>query len=228
MKAAHIAALVACAAFLLPHSAAHAAPFAVDLGDMRLALDAPAGFSDTGFIASPRLGELAESLTSASNRILLFAISDADLRRFTLGDTPALRRYMLAVTPKGLERGRVGQQEFSSFVESALRGIGTPLPPAGNYFAYINAQPRGRVSLLAELRRTPEAVAILQGTRLPPLTERPEEPARYVLSSTALLRLRGKALNLSIYSAYEGPEDLEWIRLTTAQWIEDLERLNNR
>ena len=60
-----------------------AAPFAVQLGDIRIGLDAPPGFTDTGFTGSPRLQELAETLTPASNRILLFAISDTDLRRFT-------------------------------------------------------------------------------------------------------------------------------------------------
>ena len=49
-------------------------------------LDTPPGFTDTTELASPRLQDAAESLTPASNRILLFALTDADLRRFTLGD----------------------------------------------------------------------------------------------------------------------------------------------
>jgi hypothetical protein len=73
-----------------------AAPFAVQLGDARIVLDPPPGFSDTLQTGSPRLQELSESLTSASNRILLFAISDADLRRFGVGDSLELRRYMSA------------------------------------------------------------------------------------------------------------------------------------
>src|SRR6185503_19498349 len=83
-----------------------AAPFAVQVGDTRLGLDAPPGFADTGFTGSPRLQELAEALTSASNRILMFAITDADLRRFTVGDAIEAKRYMIAVTPRGLERDR--------------------------------------------------------------------------------------------------------------------------
>src|ERR1700741_1638638 len=79
-----------------------AAPFAVQVGEARIGLDAPPGFADTGFTGSPRLQELGESLTSASNRVLLFAVSDADLRRFTLGDPLELRRYMVAVTPRGM------------------------------------------------------------------------------------------------------------------------------
>jgi hypothetical protein len=72
-------------------STALAAPFAVQVGEARLGLDAPPGFADTQFTGSPRLQELGESLTSASNRVLLFALSDADLRRFTLGDQLELR-----------------------------------------------------------------------------------------------------------------------------------------
>src|SRR3954469_10643223 len=84
-----------------------AAPFAVQLGDTRLGLDAPPGFSDTGFTGSPRRQELAESLTSASNKILLFALSDADVRRFGQGDPPEAKRYMIVVTPKGMEHQRI-------------------------------------------------------------------------------------------------------------------------
>src|SRR5205814_5652799 len=112
--------IVLLAAFLLVGSAV-AAPFAIQLGDTRLGLDAPPGFADTGFTGSPRLQELAETLTPASNRILLFAISDADLRRFSQGDNPDLRRYMIAVTPKGLEQQRVTSAMFGSFVADSMR-----------------------------------------------------------------------------------------------------------
>ena len=81
-----------------------AAPFAINVGDARIVLDAPAGYADTTFTGSPRLQELAESLTPASNRVLMFAISDGDLRRFTVGDPPDFRRYMIVVTPNGMER----------------------------------------------------------------------------------------------------------------------------
>ena len=176
-------------------------------------------FAICAFIASPRISEIAEALTSASNRILLFALSDADVRRFTVGDTPELRRYMLAVTPRGLERTSVSEQEFSIFVEGALRGLGTP-PTGTDYQAYMDTRPRGQPSVLAELRKGPAAVAVIQGARMPPTTRRADEPPRYLLSSTAL--------QLSVFSAFNTPEDFDWIRRTTTDWMDDLERLNNR
>src|SRR5687767_11751384 len=129
-----------------------AAPFAVQVGEARIGLDAPSGFADTGFTGSPRLMELAEALTPASNKILLFAISDADLRRFTSGDPVELRRYMIAATPKVLERERVSPGMFREFVAESLRPLGAPPAPA-DYSAYPDAQPRGKDSLLAELRK---------------------------------------------------------------------------
>ena len=50
----------------------------------------------------------------------------------------------------------------------------------------------------------------------------------YLLSTTTLLNLRGKALSVSVYSSYESADDLGWIKLVTARWIEDLQRLNVR
>src|SRR4030088_2489374 len=143
-----------------------AAPFSVQVGDARTALDAPLGFSDTSSIGSPRLGELAEALTSASSRILLFALTDADLRLFTGGDAPDMKRYAIAATPRELERERVRPEAFSAFVADSLRQMGRVAPAAADYRKHLDAQP-GKVALLAELRRDPQAVTLLQGTRLP-------------------------------------------------------------
>jgi hypothetical protein len=202
-----------------------AAPFAVQLGETRIGLDAPPGFADTGFTGSPRLHELGEALTSASNRILLFAISDADLRRFMVGDALELRRYMVVVTPRGLERERVSESAFKALVNEALQSLGQP-PGTPDYPKYLDSRPTGAVSLLAELKNEPDVVSMLQGTRTKGagFFERP----KYLLSTTSLMLLRGKALNLSVYTQYEDPADLEWIRLTTARWIEELKRLNSR
>ena len=207
-----------------------AEPFAVQVGDSRIGLDAPPGFSDTTFTGSPRLQELAEALTSASNRILLFAISDGDLRRFTQGDTPDLRRYMIAVTPKGLERERVGAALFGTFVTESLAELGKP-PADADYAKFLDGRPRGKMSLLAELRRDADVVSVLQGSRLPSQSQglfASEGPPQYLLSTTSLVLLRGKALNLSIYTGYDSAADLEWIRASTTRWIDELRRLNAR
>ena len=202
-----------------------AAPFAVQVGEARIGLDAPSGFADTTFAASPRLQELGEALTSASNRILLFALSDADLRRFTLGDQLELRRYMIAVTPRGMERERLGEQAFKQFVSQALTGLGAP-PAEKDMMKYLDSRPSGATSLLAELRKDNDVVSVLQGAR----TKGPGffERSKYLLSSTTLMLVRGKALSLSVYTQYDDPADLEWIRVTTARWIEDLKKLNSR
>jgi len=201
-----------------------AAPFAVQIGDARIGLDAPSGFSDTTFTASPRLQELSESLTPASNRILLFALSDADLRRFTLGDPLDLRRYMIVVTPRSMERDRMTESIFKQFIGESLTGVGAP-PAEKDVVKYLDARPAGTTNLLAELRKDADVVSILQGAR----TKGSGffERSKYMLSSTTLLLLRGKALSLSIYTQYDDPSDLEWIRATTTRWVDDLKRLNS-
>jgi hypothetical protein len=204
-----------------------AAPFAVQLGDTRLALDAPPGFSDVQATGSPRLLDLAEALTSASNRILLFALEDGDVRRFTVGDSLELRRYVIAVTPRELQTARVTLAAFRGLVADSLRELG-PLPdPKAELRPYLDAQPRGKVSLLGELRKEQDVVSVVQGARLPD-PPRSREPPRYLLSSSTLMLIRGKALNLAIYTNHNGPEDVEWLRSVTLRWIEELQRLNLR
>jgi hypothetical protein len=203
-----------------------AAPFAVQVGEARLGLDAPPGFADTTFTGSPRLQELAEALTSPSNRILLFAISDGDLRKFTLGDPPDFRRYMIAVTPRELERDRVSPQRFSELADAAQRELGEPVPAGKSFAEYFDQQPIGKSSVLAELRRDAEVLSLLLGTRVQP-QPRPQKQ-QYALSSTSLMLVRGKTLSLTVYSAYDSQADLAWIRAITARWIDDIQRLNAR
>jgi hypothetical protein len=201
-----------------------AAPFAVQLGEARIGLDAPPGFSDTGFTGSPRLQELGEALTSASNRVLLFAVSDADLRRFMTGEQLELRRYMIVVTPRGLEHQRVTDAMFKQFVGESVRELGDA-PISTDYPQYLDDRPTGTLNLLAELRNDPDAVSVLQGTRS---KSGFFERSQYLLSTTTLVLLRGKALSLAVYTRYDSPADLDWIRTTTARWIDELRRLNPR
>src|SRR5262245_56994565 len=148
-----------------------AAPFAVQLGDTRVALDSPPGFTDAQATGSPRMIELAESLTSASNRILLFAISDGDLRRFTVGESPEFRRYMIVVTPKGLEYQRTTAAVFATYVDDTLKGLGAVAPgiPADDPSKFLEKRDVGQPTPIAELKRDASEVSLLVGTRLAPV-----------------------------------------------------------
>lgn len=203
---------------------AAASPFVVRLGTERVVLDVPPGFADTLDLGSPRLQDLAETLTSASNRILLFAITDADLRRFQQGDRPEYRRYMLVATPRSLERDLVGLNQFREYVLASVRGLGNPAEPA-DIRAYLETQPAGHAALLAELRRKPDAVSVFQGARLP---TKPKEKPVYLLSTTTLLLVQGKALSVSVFTGYDDEGDPEWLKGTTLRWLDELQRLNRK
>jgi hypothetical protein len=188
----------------------------------------PAGFTDSTPTGSPRLVELAESFTAPSNRILVFALTDGDMRRFNAGDAPELRQYLLVVTPRALEHQRTAVSEFDVSVREVLRSLGNP-PPEGDFTKYLETRPPGEATYLGELRREPEFIAILRGVRLPPADTgffSFSKPSQYVLSSTTLLLLRGKSLQLTVVTGYESKADLEWIRAATLRWIDELRRLN--
>lgn len=206
-------------------------PVSVPLGDTRVILDTPAGYADTTFLGSPRLQELAESLTSASNRILMFAITDGDLRRFTGGDAPDFRRYLLVVTQKATERERISPAAFQRMVDNAMRDFRAPAEGI-DVVKLLEKQPVGQPSALAELRKDSAVLSLLQGTRLPP-TVIPglfsnSEKQNYMLSSSTLMLVRGKVINLAAFTVYDNPADTEWLRTITLRWTEELQRLNAR
>lgn len=216
-------------ALALVAAPAAAVPIAVQLGDTRIIVDTPPGFSDAAATGSPRVLELAESLTSASNRILLFGITDADLRRFSLGDTPELRQYMILVTPRALERRRVSVDLFERYVAEVTRGLKYP-EGITDHRAYLRQQEPGQPAALAELRREPALLSFMQGSHFPPPEKRffwePDQPEQVLISTTTLMLLRERALSLSIFIGYTGPSDVEWLKHTTNRWVEELQRLN--
>jgi hypothetical protein len=206
-----------------------AAPVPATLGAERLVLDAPAGFSDSLQLSSPRLQELAETLAGPSNRVLLFAITDADLRSFMQGDSPAFRRYMVVATPVRLEEQRLEAAHFAGMVAEGMRDMGRPVPP-DDYIKYLDARPDGRPNLLAEVRREPEVVTLLHGAKMivRPATLFKNEESRYLISTQTALLLRGKMLHLVVYSHWEGRPDYDWVLSTTERWVEEWRRLNRR
>jgi hypothetical protein len=219
-------------ALLLAAAPAFAAPFAVQLGDIRIVLDTPPGFADASETGSPRVLELAEQLTSASNRILLFGLTDSDFRRFSVGDAPEMRRYLIAVTPRAQERYAVSPSDFERYVADVTRSLGKP-PEATDYHKYLEKVPEGQPVLLSELRREEALVSLMQGARLAPIESQhlftwDKPQPRYLLSTTTLLLLHERALSLSIYTGYDSPQDLDWLLYTTKRWVEDLLRINRR
>ncbi|MGH8721472.1 MAG: hypothetical protein ACREU4_05785, partial [Burkholderiales bacterium] len=197
----------------LPLSAA-GAPFAVHVGDARVVLDTPPGFADTLDLGSPRLVELAESLTSASNRILLFALTDADLRLFSRGDAPDLRRYLLLATPRSLERDSIGLSQFRDIAAESARSLGEAAQPE-DIEAFLRAQALGRANVLRVLRHEPLAVSKLMGTRLPP---RYGDTPQYLLYTNTQLLLRGKVLTVSVYTGFDNAADAAWLLDMTQRW----------
>ena len=211
----------------LPLSGA-AVPYTVRLGLERIVLDAPLGFIDTPDLASPRLQDLAATLTSDANRVLLFALTDSDMRRFTLGDQIEARRYAIAITAKGLERERVSSEAFGALVADSRRDLGKQVE-VKDLVSFLESQPIGKQHLLAELSSAPTVASILQAMRLPSLpgtTFWESSKPQYQVSTTTLLLVRGKALRVGVYSLYDGPADLDWLKATTLRWVADLQRLN--
>jgi hypothetical protein len=207
-----------------------AAPFTVRLGLEKIVLDAPPGFTDTTELASPRLQDLADTLTAASNRILLFALSDADVRRFAQGEQLDAKRYMILVTPRALERERVTPAQLATFVNDSLQNLGKKVE-APELIRYLESQPIGKASLIAELRREPTTVSVLQATRLPPVSGKnfwQSNTPQYLVFTTTIFLLHGKVFQLAVYSLFETPADMDWLKTTTQRWVEELLRLNPR
>ena len=113
---------------------------------------------------------------------------------------------------------------YTAFAAETLRDLGA-MPAPGDYRKYLESRPAGTINVLGELRKDPDAVAVLLGARSKPT--RYFEPSKYQLS-TSMLQLRGKPLTLSAPTQSDEPAEPERLRGTPARWIDELKRLNAR
>ena len=137
---------------------------------------------------------------------------------------------MMVVTPKGLERERVGAELFNALIADSMRELGKA-EQAADLVKYLETKPIGLANYLADLNKSPTAVSMLQATRLPPLAgERMFDRAtpQYLLFTTSFVLVRGKALILSVYTLFFEPADMEWLKIATERWVENVQRLNPR
>ncbi len=224
-----LSAILLAGALLFNCALSGAAPFTVQLGQDRVTFDTPPGFADTAAFGSPRLTELAENLADPSSRVLVFALSDSDARRFSGGDALDLRRYLLAVTPRAKERERMSAAEFGKLVDEIERNFDPAFASPEDYRVYMKGRQAGQSHLLDKLRREPQIISLLYGTQIPQPPSsfwREEKPPAYKLSTTTLALVGGRALYLFAFSAYDSPADVFWIRAITQSWVEQLQHLN--
>ena len=133
---------------------------------------------------------------------------------------------MIVSTPKELRaRERERRRVRPAVGRAAARLAAAPRRPTPTTRASSTTSRRARPALLAELARQSGLTSRAAG-HAAAVPQEPREAATYLLSTTTLLLVRGKALNLAVYAAYESPADVEWVRTVTARWIEDLKRLN--
>lgn len=223
-----LAALVIAGGLHVICASAIAAPFSIQLGRDKMVIDTPVGFADTAAFGSPRLTEIAETLADASNRVLVFALADSDVRRFGAGDSLELRRYLLAVTPKARERERISPEQFAELVADTERNLAEP-PASTDFFAFLKTRPAGQSHLLAQLRRDPQVLSLLSGTMVPqppPSMWRDAPPPTFKISTLTIALIGGRALYISAFSTYDSPADVTWIRSVTERWVEELRRMN--
>jgi hypothetical protein len=204
--------------------------YAIRIGTEKIVLEPPPGFADTTNLASPRLQDFAENMNSQSNRVVLFGLTDADLRRFQLGDKIEVNRFVMITTPRTYEQQRISADQFAAYARDSVGALGKPVQTQ-DLIKYLEGQPVGRTSLLDELRREPAAVSVMQATRLNPLpgyTFWERAKPQYLVFTTTQLLVRNKVLQLQLFTLGDFMPDTDWIRVTTLRWAEDLQRLNPR
>jgi hypothetical protein len=210
-----------------------ATSFDTFVGEKKLALPVPAGFTEPSSEA-PALRTLAARFIPPQMRLLAVYIADSDVAAVKEGREAALRRYFMVAVLRDTESEILEPEEFQE-VKTQLRGAGQ----AAYDRAQVNAREQlksaardigiesglpdfkleiGRTQQLGFFDETKSSISMLdivpgsaKGGTL--------EFNSQVGVATSVVLVEGKVVSLAAYSTLDSNEDYKWLRQQSASWI---------
>jgi hypothetical protein len=216
---------------LLGTGAARAAEetYPVSIGRALVTLPIPPGYVEPSRTVPP-IRNLGERMTPPSNRLLAVFVSEQDESAARGGQQPGMERYFMAQTLRQTEDAPLTEQEFDQVktmlrqqyqtlltsvtsqaqghIDNALRDIGqeSGRMKIGEFKGLEVTDERAfSISLLAMTK-----LALQQG-------ERTLEVPLAMSITTA--RVKDKLVYFYADSLLRGPEDLDWLRTVTRDWL---------
>lgn len=204
-----------------------------NVGAARLMLPVPAGHVEATLVA-PGLRQVAERFLPASNRLLAYFVSEAEIRTLSAEPESGLNRYFMVQTLRSLEGRDLSADDFAEgrrfiraeytrllpravasiqpHVDSVVRDLRETQAPD------LGAVRIGELSGLELFLDDEHAVGLLALTKVSVQAKgRTVDKPMVVASVTA--RVGRRLVYFYAYSAYRDGDDLEWARRQSREWL---------
>ncbi len=205
------------------------------IGGVKIHVNPPAGFHEIGTL-SAETRRIMESFTPPMNRLLGVFVSETDLVKLMKDEAPDMKRYMMVQTNRQLEERMVSSEDFQQLSAQVREQQFT-----------LMEKHRGDIDKLVDQaaenfsRELDSTFEIKVGEQVPLgiITDQPGSIGigflgKYqieaegqlietvVASGITYALFNNKLLYMYVYSSYESPEDIEWVKTRTREWIEGL------
>jgi len=207
----------------------------VDVGGQSVYVPAPAGFHEISRL-SPETRKLAETFTPPDNRLLAVFVSESDLGRIMKGETPKAERYMFLQVYRRLENSGISGTQFSQLVgqvkqqqdtilEKAKDEVGPLVDKASGKFADdygISLKLKiGDLVPLGFFMEKSDAAGFASFGKIQGDADG-QQLDSLLVSGISYVRVKGKLLYAYVYGKYETPKDLDWVRTTSTNWVDQI------
>jgi hypothetical protein len=239
-----LSALLACIAITSSQIAA-AAPGTdsadVMIGNTKITLPIPAGFAPPSATPKPLWDMMAHSLP-ASNRLLAAMLpSDALQSPPPANGDAAAGRVLGVQTFVAVEQGGVSADQFAELKrvmreqnKQLLANVKDQIQDSTDRVSQDAAKMSGDSSTKVTSHDTaslgifdeqPNSISLAAVQTISVAMKKGSTDVRQVMGMSTL-RLRGKALMVSVYSRYRSEADVEWVKAQVRDWVKRVNELN--
>ncbi len=194
------------------------------VGKASVVLPPPAGFEEVSRTA-PQLAQMGRQMTAQSNRFVALYMPAGFVERLQRGEMADLNRYMSVQTIRATEKMVYEGSAIAELFSTVRREMTTSLTTQNFDQGGVAVQRQGAAGAIFD--ETPYSISAIHTVNFN-ATVGGENRAGQMVTATTFAIIKGKVLNIVVFTPYTSPRDLQWAKDTTTAWVRDIAQVNER
>lgn len=182
--------------------------------------------------SAPALLAFSKSLITADVDLLELFVTTEDMARHLKEESPLLRRYMMVQVVRSVKATLFSNKDCATIKAGLKQQFGTIVEEQRDKISRILSS-KSAVSDIGLPNVVPlgfchETASSLVVLMLAKITNRasPDPRPRVMVAAAGFCLVKGKLVQLNVYSRYGAREDIDWVNVAVGNWLSDVVRAN--
>lgn len=194
------------------------------VGKASIVLPPPTGFEEVSRTA-PQLARMGRQMTAQSNRFIALYMPEGFVDRLKRGETADLNRYMSVQTIRATENMVYEGSAIAELFSTVRREMTTSLAQQDFNQGGVAVQRQGAAGAIFD--ETPYSISAIHTVNFNAEVGG-QNRAGQMVTATTFAVIKGKVLNIVVFTPYTSQRDVQWAKDTTTAWVRNMAHVNER